>query len=90
MADRTERCIRCVLTEVVKERDTALNAIDDMIDVIGKRLYRIARGNEDFICTCCLNTARELYGLMEKYAREEDTADIRDKWKEITGTDIEE
>jgi hypothetical protein len=27
---------------------------------------------------------------MEKYAREEDTADIRDKWKEITGADIKE
>lgn len=28
--------------------------------------------------------------VVKKYFREEDTADIRDKWKEITGADIKE
>ena len=86
----TERCIRCVLTEVVKERDTALDTIDDMVNVIGKQIIKIAYDNRDFICSRCLSTAYALYGLMEKYAREEDAEDIREKWKEITGADIEE
>lgn len=90
MADRTERCIRCVLTEVVKERDTALNAIDDMVDTIAKGIINIAHQNDDFVCTCCLGTARRLFRLLKKYAREEDTEEIRCRWKEITGADIEE
>ena len=69
---------------------TALDTIDDMVNVIGKQIIRIAYDNRDFICSCCLSTAYALFGLMEKYAREGDTADIRDKWKEITGTDIKE
>ena len=67
-----------------------LGIIYDMVDVIGKQIIRIAYDNRDFICSRCLSTAYALFGLMEKYAREEDTADIRDKWKEITGADIEE
>lgn len=78
------------IENVTKERDEALDTIDDMIDIIGKQIIRIAYGNRDFICSRCLSTAYALFGLMEKYAREEDTADIRDKWKEITGADIKE
>lgn len=81
---------RCELGELEKERDTALDSIDDMVDVIGKQIIRIAYDNRDFICSRCLSTAYALFGLMEKYAREEDTADIRDRWKEIMGADIEE
>ena len=81
---------RCKVGELAEERDTALDSIDDMIDTIGKQIIRIAYDNRDFICSRCLSTAYALYGLMEKYAREEDTANIRDKWKEITGADIEE
>ena len=87
MEDRTELCI---LTEVAEERDTALNSIDDMIDVIGRQIIKIAYDNRDFICTRCLATALALFELMKKYAREEDAEDIREKWKEITGADIEE
>lgn len=79
-----------IMTELAEERDTALNAIDDMVDVIGKQIIRIAYDNRDFICSRCLSTAYALFGLMKKYAREEDAEDIRAKWKEITGTDIEE
>ena len=81
---------RCEVGELAEDRDTALDSIDDMIDTIGKQIIRIAYDNRDFICSRCLSTAYALYGLMEKYAREEDTANIRDKWKEITGADIEE
>lgn len=81
---------REVMHKLAEERDTALDTIDDMIDTIGKQIIRIAYDNRDFICSRCLSTAYALFGLMEKYAREEDTADIRDKWKEITGADIEE
>lgn len=72
------------------ELNEALDTIDDMVDVIGKQIIRIAYDNRDFICSRCLSTAYALFGLMEKYTREEDTADIRDKWKEITGADIKE
>ena len=78
------------IENVTKERDEALDTIDDMVNVIGKLIIKIAYDNRDFICSRCLSTAYALFGLMEKYAREEDTADIRDKWKEITGADIKE
>lgn len=81
---------RCELGELEKERDTALDSIDDMVDVIGKQIIRIAYDNRDFICSRCLSTAYALFGLMKKYSREEDIEDIRAKWKEITGADIEE
>lgn len=81
---------RIMLGNVEKERDKALDTIDDMVDVIGKQIYRIACDNDDCICTRCLRTSRALFGLMKKYAREEDAADIRREWKEITGADIEE
>lgn len=79
-----------IMTELAEERDTALNAIDDMVDIIGKQIIRIAHDNDDFICSRCLSTAYALFGLMKKYSREEDIEDIRDKWKDITGADIEE
>ena len=87
MADHTEHYI---LTEVAEERDDAYEAIDDMVDVIGKQIIKIAYDNRDFICTRCLATALALFELMKKHAREEDAEDIREKWKEITGADIEE
>jgi hypothetical protein len=81
---------REVMHKLAEERDDALDTIDDMVDVIGKQIIRIAYDNRDFICSRCLSTAYALFVLMEKYACEEDTADIRDKWKEITGADIKE
>ena len=81
---------RCKVGELEKERDTALNAIDDMIDTIAKGIINIAHQNDDFVCTCCLGTARRLFRLLKEYAREEDTERIREDWKDITGRDIEE
>ena len=75
---------------IIRAHAEALDTIDDMIYTIGKQIIRIAYDNRDFICSRCLSTAYALFGLMKKYAREEDTADIRDKWKEITGADIKE
>lgn len=92
MAYMTE--VMCRLTadldRVRGERNDACEAIDDMVNVIGKQIIRIAYDNRDFICSRCLSTAYALFGLMKKYSREEDTEDIRAKWKEITGADIEE
>lgn len=78
------------MEEAIKAHAEALDTIDDMVDTIGKQIIKIAYDNRDFVCTRCLSTVYALYRLMEKYAREEDTADIRDKWKEITGADIKE
>lgn len=64
---------------IIRAHAEALDTIDDMVDVIGRQIIKIAYDNRDFICSRCLSTAYALFGLMEKYAREEDTADIRDK-----------
>ena len=74
--------------EESKELTEALESIDDMIDTIGKLIISIAHSNDDFICTECLYTAKKLYQIMRKYAREEDADRIRDEFKEITGRDI--
>lgn len=71
-----------------KELTEALESIDDMIDTMGKLIICIADSNDDFVCTECLYVAKKLYQLMRKYAREEDADRIRDKFKEITGRNI--
>ena len=78
-----------VMRSCIDERDEALNSIDDMVDTIAKEIITIAHQNDDFVCTCCLSTAHKLFGLLKKYAREEDTERIRAEWKKITCRDIE-
>lgn len=70
--------------EESKELTEALGSIDDMVDRIGKLIINIAHSNDDFICTECLHTAHELYGIMRKYARKEDAGRIYEEFKEIT------
>lgn len=77
------------MDNVTKERDEALDTIDDMVDTIAKGIINIAHQNDDFVCTCCLGTARRLFRILKKYAREEDTERIREDWKDITGRDID-
>ena len=79
-----------VMYRLTAERDTAPNSIDDMVNVIGRQIIKIAYDNSDFVCGRCLGTAGALFGLMTKYAREEDTEEIRSRWKETTGADIRE
>ena len=71
-----------------KELTEALEAIDDMVDRVGKLIISIALSNADFICTECLYTANKLYQIMRKYAREDDADRIREEFKEITGRNI--
>ncbi len=68
----------------------ALESIDDIVDKIGKLIISIAHSNDDFICTECLHTANELYGIMQKYAREDDADRIREEFEEITGRYIDD
>jgi hypothetical protein len=76
--------------EESKELTEVLGTIDDIIDRIGKLIISIAHSNDDFICTECLHTAHELYGIMRKYAREEDADRIYEEFKEITGRYIDD
>lgn len=76
--------------EESKELLEALGTIDDIVDRIGKLIISIAYSNDDFICTECLHTAHELYGIMRKYAREEDADRIYEEFKEITGRYIDD
>lgn len=80
---------REVMHSCIDERDEALDTIDDMVDTIAKGIINIAHQNDDFVCTCCLGTARRLFRLLKEYAREEDTERIREDWKDITGRDID-
>lgn len=77
-------------TETVKELTEALEAIDDMVDRVGKIIISIALNNDEFICSECLYVANKLYQLMRKYAREDDTDRIREEFKEITGRNIDD
>lgn len=74
--------------EKSNELTEALETIDDMVDRIGKIIISIAYSNDEFICTECLNTAYKLYGIIRKYAREDDADRIYSEFKEITGRDI--
>lgn len=76
--------------EEPKELLEALGTIDDIIDRLGKLIINIAYSNDDFICTECLHTAHELYEIMRKYAREDDTDRIYEEFKEITGGNIDD
>lgn len=76
--------------EESKELTEALEAIDDIVDRIGKLIISIAHGNNDFICTECLHTAHELYGIMRKYAREDDADRVYEEFKKITGRCIDD
>ena len=86
MSYMTEREVMC---SCIDEHAEALDTIDDMVDTIAKGIINIAHQNDDFVCTCCLGTARRLFRLLKKYAREEDTERIREDWKDITGRDID-
>ena len=79
-----------VMYRLTAERDKALDSIDDMVDVIGRQIIKIAYDNSDFVCGRCLSTAGALFGLMKKYAREEDADFVRSRWKEITKLNIED
>lgn len=76
--------------EESKELTEALEAIDNIVDRLGKIIISIAHSNDDFICTECLHTAHELYEIMRKYAREEDADRIYEEFKEITGRYIDD
>ena len=55
-----------------------------------KKLLEALESIDDFICTECLHTANELYGIMQKYAREDDADRIREEFEEITGRYIDD
>lgn len=71
-----------------EELTEALETIDDMVNSIGKLIISIAISNDDFICTECLYTAKKLYQIMRKYAREDDADRIYEEFKKITGRSI--
>ena len=73
-----------------KELTEALEAIDDIVDRVGKLIISIALSNDEFICTECLYTSKKLYQIMRKYAREDDADRIYEEFKKITGRNIDD
>lgn len=66
------------------------NQLDTVVDSIGHIIIDIAKNNDDFICTTCLNTAHELYRILVDAAREEDSINIYEQFAHITGRNIDD
>ena len=77
------------LERTTEELEEALHTIDVLIDKIGKIIIKIAGDNDEFICTRCLRTAKDLFRLMKRYG-DENCDSIREQYRQITGRDIYE
>ena len=75
---------------IEEQLEEALDTIDDMVNTISEQIISIAHDNEDFICSCCIRTAKALFGLLKDYAREEDVTDVREQWAYITGMSLDD
>lgn len=73
-----------------KELEELQDQMDDVVNRIGEIIISIARNNDDFICTTCLNTAHELYQILKDTAREEDCDNISEQFAHITGRNIDD
>lgn len=78
------------LEQNTSELEELREQIDDVVDDLGKIIIEIAEHNEDFICTACLDTARELYQIFKQLARDEDCESLCEKYLNITGRDLDE
>lgn len=78
------------LKRTTEELEEALDTIDDMVNRISEIIINIAANNTDFICTCCLKAAEDLYQIMKEYAREEDSAATLEQFTAITGRYLDE
>lgn len=67
-----------------------IGEIDDMINTIGREIDKISIDNDDFVCSRCIDTARALYRLMHRYAREEDAQSILERFERRTGINLAE
>ncbi|MBQ6945578.1 MAG: hypothetical protein IJN43_14845 [Ruminococcus sp.] len=72
------------------ELDEALSQIDDTVEDLSKIIIEIAEHNDDFICTTCINTAKELYQIFKNLAREEDCVSLCERYLSITGRNLDE
>lgn len=64
--------------------------IDDVVEDLSKIIIEIAEHNEDFICTTCLDTAKELYQIFKQLAHEEDCGSLCKQYLSITGRDLDD
>lgn len=78
------------LERITKELEEARNQIDDVVEDLSKIIIEIAEHNDDFICTACLGTARELYQIFKNLAREEDCGSLCEQYMSITGRKLDE
>ena len=64
--------------------------IDDVVDDLSKIIIEIAEHNDDFICTTCLDTAKELYQIFKQLARDEDCGSLCEQYLSITGRELDD
>lgn len=78
------------IERISEELEESREEIDDIVNEIGEVIMSIAADNDDFICTACIRTARDLWKLLEAHAREEDAEDILEQFAHKTGISLNE
>lgn len=78
------------LERTTEELEELREQMDDVADSLGKIIIKIASDNSDFICSACIRTAKELYGILKNIARDEDCGSICEQYAYITGSDLDE
>ncbi|MGN1137117.1 MAG: hypothetical protein ACI4SF_12975 [Oscillospiraceae bacterium] len=78
------------IERTAEELEELKEQMDDVVDSLGMIIIEIASHNDDFICTTCLKTAKELYQLFKSIAREEDCGSICEQYAYITGRDLDD
>lgn len=73
-----------------EELEELREQLDDVVDSLGAIIINIAADNDEFVCSTCLNTAKELYRIFKNIARDEDCDSICEQYAYITGRDLDE
>lgn len=73
-----------------EELEELRNQLDDVVDSLGAIIINIAADNDEFVCSTCHNTAKELYRIFKNIARDEDCGSICEQYAYITGRDLDE
>lgn len=73
-----------------EELEELREQLDDVVDSLGTIIIDIASDNDEFVCSTCLNTAKELYWIFRDIARDGDCDSICEQYAYITGRDLDE
>lgn len=78
------------LEQITEELEELREQLNDVVDSLGTIIIDIASDNDEFVCSTCLNTAKELCRIFKNIARDEDCGSICEQYSYITGRDLDE